>query len=73
MIQQKIQDSYRRTYKMRTLGEDGLNIVVSIPRLVIEREARRHDLSVDEFIKQYRAVALYDGFDGIHYSFEPVD
>jgi len=32
-----IKDAYKRRYKMRAVGQDGLNIVVSIPRVVIER------------------------------------
>lgn len=70
MIQEDLNDSYRKTYKMRSVGEDGLNIIVSIPRQVIEREARKHNLTVDKFLTQFRATALYNGFEGIHYIFE---
>jgi hypothetical protein len=68
----ELKESYRRRYKMRTLGVDGLNIVVSIPRAVIERQAEKHGLSIAEFLKRYRAVAHFNGFDfdGIIYRFE---
>jgi len=62
--------AYERKYKMRTLGENGLNIVVSIPRIVIEKEAREKNLTVSEFIEQYYAVAQYNSFEGIHYNFK---
>ncbi len=58
---------------MRSVGEEGLNIIVSIPRQVIEREARKHKLTVKEFLSRFRAVAIYNGFEGIHYTFEVSD
>jgi hypothetical protein len=67
-----IKDTYKRRYKMRVQGQEGLNTVVSIPRAVLDREARRRSLTVSEFLKQYVAVAQYDSFDGVFYSFEPV-
>jgi len=65
-------DTYKRRYKMRTLGQNGLNTVVSIPRVVIEREAAKKGLSVEEFIEHFRAVAHYNNFDGVFYRFEEV-
>ncbi len=63
---------YRRVYKMRAEGENGLSIRVSMPKDVIDKAARERGLSIADFIKQYRAVATYDSFDGIHYTFERV-
>lgn len=65
-------DTYKRRYKMRAVGADGLNIVVSIPRVVIEREAEKRNLSVDDFLQKFRAVAMYNNFDGVLYNFEEV-
>lgn len=70
MIQDDLTNGYRKTYKMRAVGEEGLNIIVSIPRQVIARESRKHNMTVAEFLKEFRAVALYNGFEGIHYTFE---
>lgn len=67
----KIKDAYKRCYKMRALGEDGLNIVVSIPRIVIEREAEKREITVGEFLQQFRAIAQFDNFPGVVYTFEP--
>ena len=66
----EIKDAYKRHYKMRAVGQDGLNIVVSIPRLVIKREAEKRILTVGEFLEQFEAVAQFDNFDGIIYTFE---
>ena len=68
----EIKDAYKRRYKMRTLGEDGLNIVVSIPRVVIEREAEKRGLTIRGFLEQFRAVAQFDNFEGVVYTFEKI-
>ena len=65
-------DSYKRRYKMRAVGQGGLNIVVSIPRVVIEREAENRKLTVGQFLEQFKAVAQYNNFDGVAYYFEEV-
>lgn len=71
MSSPKVRDTYKKRYKMRTLGEDGLNIVVSIPRIVIEREAEKREITIGEFLERFRAIARFDNFDGVHYTFEP--
>ena len=68
----EIRNAYKKRYKMRAVGQDGLNIVVSIPRLVIDREAERYDLTVDKFLEQFKAVAQFDNFDGVIYTFERI-
>lgn len=65
-------DTYTRAYKMRSLGEDGLNTVVSIPRVVIAKEARKRGMSIKEFLANFRAVAHFNGFEGVLYRFEPI-
>ena len=60
----------RRSYRMRSLGENGLNTVVGIPPAVVEREASIFGRGVVVLIKIYRAVAHYDHFEGILYTFE---
>ena len=67
----KVKDTYKERYRMRALGEDGLNIVVSIPRIVIEREAEKRGITISEFLERFRAIARFDSFDGVRYTFEP--
>ena len=64
-------DTYRKIYKMRITGQDGMNTVVSIPPEVIGKEARKRGLTIKEFVEQFRVVAEYNGFEGIHYNFQP--
>jgi len=63
-------DAYIKTYIMRTSGKRSRTIEVTVPRDVIVRQARRVGLSIDEYLKQYRAVAHYNDFDGVYYRFE---
>ncbi|MBA7582656.1 hypothetical protein ES708_24592 [subsurface metagenome] len=69
----EVRDSYKKRYRMRALGEGGLNIVVSIPRVVIEREAERRGLTIGEFLDQFKAVAQYNNFEGVLYTFEEIE
>ena len=48
------------------------SFVVTMPYEVVEREARRRGLSLDEFLERYQAVAHYDNFEGIIYTFEVI-
>jgi len=64
-----IKGALQKTYKIRrnSIGRD--SVIVAMPFEVVEREARKLGLTVDEFIDKYQAVAQYDSFDGIHYTF----
>ena len=48
------------------------SFVVTMPYEVVEREARRRNLSLDEFLKRYQVVAHYDNFEGVIYTFEEI-
>lgn len=64
--------AYRKAYRMRAVGTGGFE--VSVPKIVIERAARKHGLSVDEFLKRYQVVHLFNDFDSIDFAsrFEPI-
>ena len=66
-------NAYRRRYRLRTPGAGRNYIQITLPYEVVEREARVRGLSIEEFTRQFRAVAHYnDGFDGVYYTFESV-
>ncbi len=62
VIAEIIQDAYVKSYKMRMVGPGSLE--ATIPRAVVEREARRCNLTVEEFIKVYQIEYLFDDFGG---------
>ena len=63
------EDAYIRSYKMRAVGA-GSSLEATIPRAIVEREARKHDLTVKEFIDLYRVEYLFDDFGGAFVRFK---
>jgi len=63
IIAEIIEDAYVKSYKMRAVGA-GSSLEATIPRAIVEREARKHNLSVEEFIELYRVEYLFDDFGG---------
>jgi hypothetical protein len=71
--EKNIQDSYRKSYMMQSVGTDNNTIRTSVPRQIIEREARRLNISISEFISNYKIVWIFDGFSGALTRFEQKD
>ena len=69
--EKELQDTYTKTYRMQISGF-GETIRTSVPREVVEREAKRRKMSVEDFIKSFRLVWLYNGFDGAWARFSPI-
>lgn len=69
IIEYDPKDAIKRTYRLRTTGREGTALETTIPREVVEREARRHSLSVDEFIDQFEVEWAYNSFSGMHLTF----
>ena len=62
VVAEIIQDAYIKSYKVRMVGPGSLE--ATIPRAIVEREARRHNLSIEEFIKVYQLEYLFNDFGG---------
>lgn len=63
-----VEDAYSKSYKMRMVGPGSLE--ATIPRAVVEREARRYRLSIAEFIKLYQIEYLFNDFGGAFLRFK---
>jgi hypothetical protein len=61
--------TFSKTYKLRKAGTGSKTIEVSIPPELIEREARKNNMTVDEFIENFEAVFLFNGLDGTFLKF----
>lgn len=59
-----------KRYKLRLCGKEGRTVETSIPREVVEREARRHGLTLAEALQKLVAVWRYDSFAGLFLCFE---
>ena len=66
-------DTYRRPYRLRMAQPTAKTLEVTFPFEVVEREARRNELSVGEFIKQFQVIAYFNGIGGVLYTFERID
>lgn len=66
----ELKNSYRAQYKMRSTGKNGASTIITLPPVVVEREASKRGLTTAEFIEQFRVVAHFNNFDGVFYSFE---
>lgn len=55
----------RRPYKRAKIAQ------VSVPWLVIEREAAEREMTPEEFVANFDAECLFDDFEGIQYRFVP--
>ena len=64
------ENALRREYQIRVPVEGRKSFTVTMPYEVVEREARRRNLSLEEFLEKYKAVAHFDDFEGVFYSFE---
>lgn len=71
--EKKLKDTYRKSYLMQAVGSDGNTIRTSIPRQTIEKEARKFNLTVKEFLEQYKIDWLFNSFPGLYGKFVPID
>jgi hypothetical protein len=66
----KLQKAYRKSYRL-TIAAPGKNsFKVTFPAEVVEREARMRGLTIKQFLSNFYAVAHYNNFDGVRYTFE---
>ena len=63
---------YRRAYRLRTAVPGRKSIEVTFPYEVVERQARSRGLTIGEFLNRFQAVAEYDNFEGVRYTFEEI-
>ena len=72
MERKNIKGSLRKSYRLRMAIPGSKTIEVTFPYEVVEREARKRGLTLKDFLKQFQAIAHYDNFDGVFYSFERI-
>jgi len=65
--------AYELSFKLRRAQSKKKSLEVTFPYNVVEKEAKLHGLTVNEFIKEYEVVAQYNGFQGVRYIFRKID
>lgn len=68
IIAEIVKDAYAKSYRMRSVGPGSLE--ATIPRVIVEREARKWGLSIEEFIKVFQVEYLFDDFGGAFLRFK---
>lgn len=65
-----LDDSYQTPYRLRMAQRGAKTLEVTFPYDVVEREARRNESTVEEFIKHFQVVARRrDDLGGVFYTF----
>jgi hypothetical protein len=64
------QIGYRKEYRIRRPIPNKDSIEVTFPFEVIDKMARQEGITVDEFLNKYVAIAEYNGFEGVRYTFK---
>lgn len=64
---------YQKRYKIRKVGSGGIEI--SVPKIVVERAARKQGMSLDKFLEVFEVMHLFNDFDAYDaaYRFVPVE
>lgn len=60
-----IKDSLSQEYNFRRAGRNGEVIQIVVPKLVLEREARKKGMSLDQFLKAYSGQWFFNEFEGL--------
>ena len=61
-----------KKYKLRRAGSQGATIEITLPKEVVEREARRLGIPEEEAAAKLVGVWKYNSFHGLYLSFEAV-
>ena len=65
------EDTYTKRFRLRIAGKDDQSVVTTVPRDVIRKEARKHGLSIAEFVGKFKAEWLFNDFGGTLLRFIP--
>lgn len=61
----QLEEGFTRRYIMRRATKEADSVVTTLPKAVIEKAARRRQLSLDEFLAKYQVEYVYnDGEEG---------
>jgi hypothetical protein len=65
---------YRKTYRLRMAVPGSRTLEVTFPYMVVEKEARNRDMTIDDFLDRFQAVCEYGGgLDGVLYRIEEIE
>lgn len=59
-----------KKYKLRTAGNQGATIEITLPKAAVQREARRLGISEEEAVEKLIGVWMFNDFKGLYLHFE---
>lgn len=65
-----VEDAYSKSYKMRMVGPG--SVEATLPRAIVEREAKKLGLTISEFIQRYQVEYLFNDFGGAFVRFREI-
>lgn len=67
----KLRDTYCRAYKIRRVNqkENEQSMETTVPIDIVQRQASREGITVEEFRQRYKLEWRYNGFEGIFVRF----
>lgn len=66
-----LSDAYTKRFQLRRPVKGAKYAEVGIPWIVIEREAKKHNMNIDTFLESYEVECAFNNFEGVHYQFVP--
>jgi len=63
---EELNDTYTKVFRMQATGADGQTVRVSVPREIVRREAKRHQMTIKEFLKHFRIEWRFNSFPGFY-------
>jgi len=65
----KLDDTYYQAYKIRKVNTKGQSMETTVPIAIIQRQANKEKISVEEFLQKFKLEWRYNGFEGIFVRF----
>lgn len=61
----KLSDTYSKTYKIRRVNTKERSMETTVPIDIVQRQASKEGVTIDEFLRDFKIEWRYNGFDGI--------
>ena len=70
---EELENTYIKTFRMQATGADGQTTRVSVPRDVVRKEAKKHKMTIEEFLEKFYIEWRYNSFPGVYGMFIPIE
>jgi hypothetical protein len=64
-IEIDLERAFEKRYKLRK-AISGSTFEVTIPKIVVEREAKKFGIPLDKVVEEFEVLWIFDGFPGLY-------